>query len=176
MAADILPDLLAEGLDLIICGTAAGAASAARRAYYAGPGNRFWPILAETCLTPRRFAPEEFPGLLGLGIGLTDICKTASGQDEALPPAGFDRLRLEAALRRFQPGLLAFNSKRAAAEFYGLPTGRLAYGPQPERAGLPPVVVLPSTSGLACRAWDAAPWHAMAARVLRLRAARLSRR
>ena len=91
---DILPDLLRPGLDLVICGTAAGAISAARGAYYANPGNRFWSVLAETGLTPRRFRPEEFPSLDALGIGLTDVCKTASGQDDALPRAGFDRRRL----------------------------------------------------------------------------------
>ena len=37
----ILPDLLANDLDLVIVGTAAGRASAKRRLYYAGPGNRF---------------------------------------------------------------------------------------------------------------------------------------
>lgn len=172
MNADILPDLLTERLDLVICGTAAGAVSAARGAYYAGPGNRFWPILAETGLTPRRFRPEEFPALLALGIGLTDICKTQSGQDEQLPRHGFDRLRLQAAMARFRPRLLAFNSKRAACEFLATATGRLAYGPQPPVPAMPELWVLPSTSGLACRAWDAAPWHAMAARVLRLRLGR----
>lgn len=169
MDADILPDLLTENLDLVLCGTAAGAVSAARRAYYAGPGNRFWPILAETGLTPRRFRPEEFPELLALGIGLTDVCKTQSGQDEDLPRHGFDRLRLRAALTQFRPRLLAFNSKRAAAEFFATATGRLAYGPQPPAPKMPETWVLPSTSGLACRAWDAAPWHAMADRLRQLR-------
>jgi double-stranded uracil-DNA glycosylase len=56
---DILPDLLADGLDLVICGTAAGAVSAARGAYYAGPGNRFWATLADTGLTPRRSCPPN---------------------------------------------------------------------------------------------------------------------
>lgn len=164
--ADILPDLLRPGLDLVICGTAAGAVSAARSAYYANPGNRFWAVLAETGLTPRRFRPQEFPALLALGIGLTDVCKTASGQDEDLPRQAFDRLRLAAAMRRHRPRLLAFNSKRAASEFLGLPTGRIPYGSLPPGADLPPMMVLPSTSGLACRAWDAAPWQAMAALVL----------
>jgi hypothetical protein len=36
----ILPDLLSPGLDLIIVGTAAGRASAKRRAYYAGRGSQ----------------------------------------------------------------------------------------------------------------------------------------
>lgn len=171
---DILPDLLAEGLDLVICGTAAGAVSAARGAYYAGPGNRFWPILAEAGLTPWRFQPADYPRLLSLGIGLTDVCKTVSGQDEDLPRHGFDRLRLRAAMARYRPRLLAFNSKRAASEFYALPTGRLAYGAQAPVAGLPEIWVLPSTSGLACRAWTAAPWLAMAERLSAVRRARNS--
>lgn len=152
--ADILPDLLRPGLDLVICGTAAGAISAARGAYYANPGNRFWTVLAETGLTPQRFRPEEYARLLDLGVGLTDVCKTVSGQDDALPRHGFDRNRLAAAMRRFRPRLLAFNSKRAAAEFFGVTTGRLAYGPQPAMPLMPEIMVLPSTSGLACRASD----------------------
>jgi TDG/mug DNA glycosylase family protein len=163
---DIIPDLLRPGLDLVLCGTAPSAISAARGAYYANPGNRFWRILAETGLTPRLFRPEEFPQLLELGIGLTDVCKTAFGQDDALPRQGFDRDRLAAAMHRYRPRLLAFTSKRAASEFLGLPTGRILYGLQPALPDMPPMMVLPSTSGLACRAWDAAPWHAMAARVL----------
>jgi TDG/mug DNA glycosylase family protein len=170
-APDILPDLLCPGLDLVICGTAAGAISAARGAYYANPGNRFWGVLAETGLTPHRFRPEEFARLIDFGIGLTDVCKSAAGQDDALPRQAFDRARLAAAMRRHRPRLLAFNSKRAAAEFLGLPTGRIPYGPLPSvvdlpAADLPPIMVLPSTSGLACRAWDPAPWQALAMRVL----------
>lgn len=171
---DILPDLLETGLDLVICGTAAGAVSAARGAYYAGPGNRFWPILAETGLTPHRFQPGEFPALLRFGIGLTDICKTVSGQDDALPRHGFDRNRLGTAMALYRPRFLAFNSKRAAAEFYAIPTGRLTYGVQPPLAEMPEMWVLPSTSGLACRAWDAAPWHAMAQRIHAIRRERNS--
>jgi TDG/mug DNA glycosylase family protein len=166
IATDILPDLLCRDLDLVICGTAAGAVSAARGAYYAGPGNRFWAILAETGLTPHRLRPEEFPRLLEWGIGLTDICKSASGQDDELPRLGFDRARLAVAMRHYRPRVLAFNSKRAAAEFLGVPTGRIAYGPQSALLDLPPIMVLPSTSGLACRAWDPAPWSAAAALVL----------
>jgi double-stranded uracil-DNA glycosylase len=169
---DILPDLLAPDLDLVICGTAAGAISAARGAYYANPGNRFWGVLAQTGLTPRRFQPAEFPKLIECGIGLTDVCKCASGQDDALPRHGFDRARLAAAMTRYRPRLLAFNGKRAASEFLTRPTGRIAYGPQPALPDLPPIWVLPSTSGLACRAWDPAPWRAMAALVLSWRGIR----
>ena len=66
-----LPDVLRPGLRLVICGSAAGAVSAARGAYYAGPGNKFWPILAEVGLTPRLLRPDEFATLPAFGIGLT---------------------------------------------------------------------------------------------------------
>ena len=153
----VLPDLLRPGLRLVICGSAAGAVSAARGAYYAGPGNKFWDILHRTGLVPRRLEPREYPALLDFGIGLTDLCKTASGADAALPRDGYDVPGLAARLAAAAPGLLAFNGKAAAARFLG--ERAPAYGPRP---GRPPVFVLPSTSGLACRSWDPAPWFALA--------------
>ena len=54
----ILPDRLQAGLRLVLCGTAAGRVSALRGQYYAGPGNLFWPLLAETGLTPRRLPTQ----------------------------------------------------------------------------------------------------------------------
>ena len=42
-----LPDILQPNLKVVFCGTAAGDASAKKRAYYAGPGNRFWKTLHE---------------------------------------------------------------------------------------------------------------------------------
>jgi double-stranded uracil-DNA glycosylase len=71
----ILP-LFSTGLRVVFWGTAAGTASAMASAYYAGPGNRFWSILHESGLAPRRLAPSEFRLLPECGIGLTDVCKT----------------------------------------------------------------------------------------------------
>jgi len=67
----ILPDVLAPGLSIVFCGTAAGTESARRRAYYAHPQNRFWRVLHEAGLTPRRLAPAEFALLPDFGLGLT---------------------------------------------------------------------------------------------------------
>jgi len=55
----VLPDVLAPGLAIVFCGTAVGTVSARRRAYYAGPGNAFWPTLHRVGLTPRQLLPEE---------------------------------------------------------------------------------------------------------------------
>ncbi|TMV61565.1 mismatch-specific DNA-glycosylase, partial [Thioclava sp. BHET1] len=113
-AGPVLPDHLAPGLRLIFCGSAAGHVSARRGAYYAGPGNLFWPMLAETGLTPRRFAPEEAALLLPLGIGLTDLAKEARGMDHEIPRAAYTPDRLRALIASHAPRHLAFNGKRAA--------------------------------------------------------------
>jgi TDG/mug DNA glycosylase family protein len=53
--------LLAPNLRLVFCGTAPSKASAAAKAYYAKPGNKFWPTLHQVGITPRRFTPNEYP-------------------------------------------------------------------------------------------------------------------
>jgi TDG/mug DNA glycosylase family protein len=80
-ADPVLPDLLMPGLCVVFCGTAAGSVSAAKGQYYAHPQNKFWRTLHAVGLTPRLFAPAEFPLLPSLGIGLTDIAKHVSGMD-----------------------------------------------------------------------------------------------
>ena len=52
----LVPDLLAPGLDLVLCGTAPSPASFKARAYYANPGNAFWPTLHAVGLTQNRFS------------------------------------------------------------------------------------------------------------------------
>jgi TDG/mug DNA glycosylase family protein len=162
MTPHVLPDMLRPGLRLVICGSAAGAVSATRGAYYAGPGNRFWRTLFEVGLTPRRLEPHEFRDLPGFGIGLTDLVKTASGRDADLPREANDIAGLMARIRLASPARLAFNGKRAAAVFYGRPTRAVSYGPGPSVPDFPPVWVLPSTSGAAVGAWSIEPWRQLA--------------
>jgi TDG/mug DNA glycosylase family protein len=159
MMEPILEDVLRPGLRVVFCGTAAGARSAAERAYYAHPGNRFWPTLHAIGLTPGRLAPSEWRGLTDHGIGLTDMVKHASGADVDLPRDGFDAPRVRAAIVAVQPRALAFNGKKAGSSFLGR---AVAYGEQAERFGMTRVWVLPSTSGAASKFWSVAVWEAMA--------------
>lgn len=158
----ILPDVLGPGLRVVFCGSAASTVAAARGAPYAGPGNRFWPTLFEIGLTPRRFAPEEFREVLDLGIGITDLNKTTSGSDAAVGTAGDDLPRLRRVIAAAAPEIVAFVGVRVGRIALG---GFAEYGPQPARFEGCEAWVLPSTSGLAVRYWDPAPWFALAERV-----------
>ena len=155
----VLPDVLEDKLKIVFCGSAAGRVSAARGAYYAGPGNRFWPTLAAAGLTPRLLRPEEFREITRYGLGLTDLAKEASGADSELPAAADDSAGLEARIRRHAPRFLAFVGKRPAQVFLGRGVDS---GLQPERLGTTRIFVLPSPSGAARRYWDEAPWHHLA--------------
>jgi len=150
-------------LQVVFCGTAAGAVAARVGAPYSGPGNRFWWVLHETGLTPHELAPLEFRALPRYGIGLTDVVKYASGSDASLRRTDFEPDAVVAKVERFAPRILACVGKRAAQEVLG--RRAVDYGHQAERIGVSEVWVVPSTSGAARGAWDLAPWRALAARV-----------
>lgn len=162
-ASHTVPDLLAEGLRVVFCGTALGRASAEARAYYAHPGNFFWRTLHATGLTPRQLEPQEYPELLSYGIGLTDMCKTAFGNDAQLPEDAFDVAALRAKIERYAPGMLAFTSKRAAqAVLADLGAEGIRYGEQEVTLHGTRLFVLPSPSGQARKFWKIGPWQALA--------------
>ena len=157
---DVLPDVLAHGLHVVFCGSAAGAVSARVSAYYAGPGNRFWPTLHRVGLTPQLLAPADFRTVLRYGIGLTDLCKTESGADTDLSREADDAAALTAKIAQHRPAILAFNGKRAARVFLTAET--LDYGEQARHIGGTAIHVLPSTSGAARRWWDETFWRRVA--------------
>lgn len=156
----VLPDVLQPGLILVFCGTAAGKRSAAERAYYAHPGNLFWRALFEAGITPRLFTPHEYPLLPEHGIGLTDLAKRHSGNDDELPNDAFDVPALVAKIERFAPRLLAFTSKNAARAVLG--RALTGYGLQNDCIGDTRLFVLPSPSGQARGHWALEPWRTLA--------------
>ncbi|MGP1665250.1 MAG: mismatch-specific DNA-glycosylase [Rhodanobacter sp.] len=159
-AEPVLPDLLQPGLALVFCGTAAGRRSAAEHAYYAHPGNLFWRALSQAGLTPHQLAPTEFPRLLTYGIGLTDLAKHHSGNDNQLPHDAFDAPALRARIEHYGPRLLVFTSKNAARAALG---HAIDYGLQTDYIGHTRLFVLPSPSGQARGHWRIEPWLELAA-------------
>jgi TDG/mug DNA glycosylase family protein len=167
VAADRLPDQLAPRLRLVFVGTAASERSAATGHYYAHPGNRFWRTLHAVGLTPRLYQPHEFPALLELGIGFTDLCKQGAGMDHVALKAGVDVAAFTAKIRSHRPRTIAFTSKKAASLFYGKPTAIIPLGRQAPHDDFPDVFVLASPSGAASGAWTLQPWRELAAHVSR---------
>ena len=159
--SEILKDVLEPGLEVVFCGTAVGPKSAKKGAYYAGPGNRFWSILADSGLTPTCMDPSEYASLPQHGIGLTDLVKTKAALDADLADE-WDVDGFRGKMVRYAPTFIAFNGKRAAQEYYGK---KVSYGEQTESIGQSTVFVLPSTSGAARKFWNVAPWKALARQV-----------
>ena len=161
----LVPDLLAPELKLVFCGTAPSRASVAASAYYAKPGNRFWPSLHTVGITPHHFAPREYAQLLTLGIGLTDLCKIHSGVDADLPDDAFDVIAFDKKMQHHVPRMIAFTSKNAAQSYLQTP---VAYGEQSAKLANTRLFVLPSPSGLATRFFNIEIWHALADEYKRL--------
>jgi TDG/mug DNA glycosylase family protein len=157
---DILPDLLERNLKVIFCGTAVGKQSAERQAYYAGDGNKFWPILCSIAITDRLLEPSEYKDLLTYRVGLTDLAKTVSGPDSKIKPSDFDRARLRQIIETYKPFALAFTSKTAGQSYFG---EKREYGQQPDVIGTARTYILPSTSGLANAYWSKDWWIRLAA-------------
>ncbi len=161
-ALHVLPDVLAPGLKIVFCGTAAGTVSARRGAYYAHPPNRFWATLFAVGLTPARIAPEAFRVLPQFGLGLTDLAKFASGMDHELPPGALGaaaRVALAEKIRAAEPQFLAFTSLAAGRGFLGRSA---AFGDSAARIGATRVWILPSPSPAARRTWDESWWRRLA--------------
>ena len=161
----LVPDLLVPKLTLVFCGTAPSTASAKAKAYYAKPGNRFWPTLHAVGITPHRFAPGDYAQLLQLGIGLTDLCKVHSGTDAQLPADAFDSDAFQQKMAAYRPALIAFTSKNAAQTYLQHP---VSYGLQTDTLGDSRLFVLTSPSGLATRFFDIEIWRQLAVELRRL--------
>ena len=161
-----LPDLLRDDLKLVFVGTAAGQRSADVGHYYAHPGNRFWRTIHEIGITARRYQPHEFPSLLDLRIGFTDMCKTGAGMDHTALNFPIDVPAFREKMLRHRPKTIAFTSKKAASLFYGRPTNTVVLGRQPQDQNslqdFPVVFVLASPSGAASGHWSVQPWQELA--------------
>ncbi len=151
----------------MFCGTAPGTISAARKQYYAHPQNKFWRALHDTGLTPSLLTPSEYPELLSVGIGLTDIAKHTSGMDSQLPRGSLGATAvadLRRRIERYQPDNLAFTSLTGGRKFLGADA---TFGLQSQTIGETAIWILPSPSPAAHWNWqkNLHVWRALAEHV-----------
>lgn len=144
-----LPDILAPGLRLIFIGSNPSIRASQTGHYYAHPGNRFYPLLFASGLTPRRLMPEEDVLLPTFGIGLTDLHEHPSRRADEVPDAVYraGRERIVALLARYQPRWLCCNGARVYQNLTDA-RGPVRYGPQEGDIAGCRLFVVPSTSGL----------------------------
>ena len=155
----VLPDILANGLKVVFCGTAPGNVSAMAGAYYANNSNKFWEMLHKMGLTQEKMEAKNFQKVLAEGIGLTDMAKEQFGVDKQLKKADFNSEVFIEKILKYQPQVLCFTSKKAAQSYYGLNSSSdIHYGRQAGTIGKTVVFVLPSPSPAAIRWWDESYW------------------
>ncbi len=147
-AGRTVPDLIAPGLSILVCGINPGLYSAATGHHFARPGNRFWPALHLAGFTPRQLAPHEARDLLTLGHGMTVIVRRGTATAAELPKEDLraGARALVRKVRRYRPKVLAVLGVGAYRAAFDRPAARL--GLQPERIGETFVWLLPNPSGL----------------------------
>ena len=161
----MLKDLLTPDLKIVFCGTAASKVSATLGEYYADARNKFWSVLFEVGLTPRKLTPSEYNSLLSFRIGLTDVVKDQSGVDTSIDFKQFGRDGFVNKINRFSPDILAFNGKGAAKIYFDVRSVQL--GLQSKKIGNTKIYVAPSTSGSAEKYWNVDLWYELADLVLK---------
>ncbi|MFD4509471.1 G/U mismatch-specific DNA glycosylase [Streptomyces sp. NPDC058457] len=151
----LVPDVLADGLDVLFCGINPGLMTAATGHHFARPGNRFWPVLHLSGFTPRLLKPAEQGELLSYGLGITNVVARATARADELSAEEYaqgGRL-LTAKVTRVRPRWLAVvgvTAYRAAFD-----DRKAQVGPQERTFGDTRVWVLPNPSGLNAH-WTAA--------------------
>lgn len=139
-----LPDFVAAGMRMLVCGLNPSVVAADAGFGYAGATNRFWAavVTAGVVTQPR----DPLAALARDGFGMTDLVKRATPNADDLTPAeyraGAERVRR--LVEWLRPGVVVFVGLagwRAAVD------RRAAPGPQPFLFGGTPVYVMPSTSG-----------------------------
>ncbi|HEV2890357.1 MAG TPA: G/U mismatch-specific DNA glycosylase [Frankiaceae bacterium] len=143
-----LPDLVAPGLKVLLCGINPGLMSAAIGHHFGNPANRLWPAMHLAGFTPRRLHPRESRELLAYGVGITNLVARATATAAELTAAEI-RAGVEPLTRLVEenePEWVAFLGLTSYRTAFGRP--KAVVGRQPERLGPSGIWLLPNTSGL----------------------------
>jgi TDG/mug DNA glycosylase family protein len=144
----VVPDLVAPGLAVLLCGINPSLWSGLTGHHWANPSNRLWPVLHGSGWTPRRLHPSETGELLAAGLGVTNLVPRATARADELTDAELREglPRVERLAQQWGPRWVAFLGLTA----YRTATRerRAAVGPQDRELGGARVWLLPNPSGL----------------------------
>lgn len=145
----LIRDHLKEDLKILFVGFNPSIRSSETGHHFANPNNRFWRILFEAGLTPRKFDSVEDYKLLELGMGLTNIvARPTKAADEITKEEykeGKEILRKK--IEQLKPIVVCFVGKGVYQEYSGVKN--VPWGKQ-ENAVVSGTIdfVAPSSSGL----------------------------
>ena len=143
--ARTLPDTVAPGMRLLVCGLNPSLHAADAGVGFVTPGNRFWPAAMAVGLAS--VDRDPWHAVRVHGMGMTDLAKRATRRADELEPHeyrdGLERVdRLCARLRPEAVCMVGLAGWRTAVD------RKAVAGWQPRQLGGRPVYVMPSTSGL----------------------------
>lgn len=140
-----LPDTVAPGMTVLICGLNPSPASADRGVGFGRPGNRFWPAAVEAGLVSQAFDSRH--ALTNHGVGMTDLVKRTTRRAAELATDEYrDGLaRVERLIRWLQPRQVCFVG---LAGWRAVKDRQAVAGWQSTGLGDRPLYLMPSTSGL----------------------------
>lgn len=144
-----IKDHLKENLDLLFVGFNPSIRSGETGHHFANPNNRFWKILHESGLTPRRYGAAEDYKLLDLGYGMTNIVSRPTKAAEEITKEEYKEGREELIkkISELKPRVICFVGKGVYQEYSR--KKKLPWGVQ-EESVVPGTIdfAAPSSSGL----------------------------
>jgi double-stranded uracil-DNA glycosylase len=142
-------DHLKEHLKILFVGFNPSIRSSETGHHFANPNNRFWRILHDAGLTPRKFEAAEDAKLLELGMGITNIVARPTKAADEITKEEYKEGKeiLREKIVKHKPKVVCFVGKGVYQQYSGLKS--VPWGRQ-ETAVVPGTVdfVAPSSSGL----------------------------
>jgi TDG/mug DNA glycosylase family protein len=144
-----LKDVVVAHPQVLLVGINPGLRSGAVGHHFAGNGNPFWRLLAESGLTPRLLHYEEDHRLAEFGIALTNLCPRVTRTAAELEADEIERGRrtLSRKVTRLEPRVVAFVGVSLYQMYFRLPKSG-GPGEKPETIAGARVFVVPNPSGL----------------------------
>jgi double-stranded uracil-DNA glycosylase len=114
-----IPDHIKKNLKVLFVGFNPSIRSAETGHHFANPNNRFWAILYQSGLTPRKYATEEDERLLDLGYGLTNIVARPTKTAEEITKDEYKQGKVEllGKIKEYKPKVICFVGKGVYQEY-----------------------------------------------------------
>jgi double-stranded uracil-DNA glycosylase len=118
---NLISDHLRENLEVIFVGFNPSIRSSETGHHYANPNNRFWKILFEAGITPRKFESREDYKLLDLGYGMTNIVSRPTKAADEITKEEYKqgKQELKQKIEKYRPKIVCYVGKGVYQQYSG---------------------------------------------------------